>query len=276
MARPDGRIEAGEPLASAISARAWNRAQDAADIVLNNRPMGAAGALSSLAAPYTWVYGKNTTSSTVQQWTVRAISGVEVTPTNDANAAATKQFQSMPVLRVGPPEQGQPWCVALEPIPSNAIGKVAVAGAVQVKATSLPDASGSTTLWENNEWALIRFGGGGTSAQIRLAQTSGVWPNEPPLNVKAVQLFKQPAEPAGPADWIPETDEFGDPVFAVAINWFSHVPVGQGDLIKWCAVVPISNLEGEYDTGQVTYQDGQEIPIMRPYSKLWLLIAVEC
>jgi hypothetical protein len=112
---------------------------------------------------------------------------------------------------------------------------------------------------------------------IRLAQTSGPWPNEPPLNVKAVQLFKQPDNPAGPADWVPETDEFGDPVFAVAINWFSHIPVGQGDLIKWCAIVPISDLPGEYDTGQVISSlDGPDVPIMRPYGKLWLLIALEC
>lgn len=38
MAKPDGRIEKGQRLASAISARAWNRAQDAADIVLGVRP----------------------------------------------------------------------------------------------------------------------------------------------------------------------------------------------------------------------------------------------
>jgi hypothetical protein len=35
--RPDGRIEPGQKLARAISARAWNRAQDAADIVLGER-----------------------------------------------------------------------------------------------------------------------------------------------------------------------------------------------------------------------------------------------
>ena len=34
MSRPDGRIEPGQPLRGAISARAWNRAQDAADLVL--------------------------------------------------------------------------------------------------------------------------------------------------------------------------------------------------------------------------------------------------
>jgi hypothetical protein len=35
--RPDGRIEPGQRLSTAISARAWNRAQDAADIVLGER-----------------------------------------------------------------------------------------------------------------------------------------------------------------------------------------------------------------------------------------------
>lgn len=158
--------------------------------------------------------------------------------------------------------------------------------AVQRKVALTEDAArrvaAATLAYErgNRDQPPIRFrsvsedGGGGLP--IRLAQTSGVWPNEPPLNVKAVQLFKQPTNPAGPWDWVPETDSFGDPVFAVTINWFSHIPVGQGDLIKWCSVVPISDLAGSYDTGQVTYEDGQEIPIMRPYDKLWLLIAVEC
>lgn len=37
MPRQDGRIEQGQSLKTAISARAWNRAQDAADIVLGQR-----------------------------------------------------------------------------------------------------------------------------------------------------------------------------------------------------------------------------------------------
>lgn len=43
MGRPDGRIERGQRLGSAISARAWNRAQDAADVVLGVRPGFEAG-----------------------------------------------------------------------------------------------------------------------------------------------------------------------------------------------------------------------------------------
>jgi len=44
MGRPDGRIEKGQRLATAISARAWNRAQDAADRVLGAAPGVEAGA----------------------------------------------------------------------------------------------------------------------------------------------------------------------------------------------------------------------------------------
>jgi hypothetical protein len=35
--RPDGRVEPGQRISSAFSARAWNRAQDAADVVLGAR-----------------------------------------------------------------------------------------------------------------------------------------------------------------------------------------------------------------------------------------------
>jgi len=42
--RQDGRIEPGQKLSGAISARAWNRAQDAADIVLSERSRFGVGA----------------------------------------------------------------------------------------------------------------------------------------------------------------------------------------------------------------------------------------
>jgi hypothetical protein len=48
MARPDGRIEKGQRLATAISARAWNRAQEAADRVLGAGTGAEAGPLSLL------------------------------------------------------------------------------------------------------------------------------------------------------------------------------------------------------------------------------------
>ena len=41
--RPDGRVEPGQRISSAFSARAWNRAQDAADVVLGARTGMTAG-----------------------------------------------------------------------------------------------------------------------------------------------------------------------------------------------------------------------------------------
>ena len=70
MAKPDGLIEKGQRLASAISARAWNRAQDASDIVLGVRP-GLEAGNSSAPAHYlgkttaAWTKG---TSQTITLW----------------------------------------------------------------------------------------------------------------------------------------------------------------------------------------------------------------
>ena len=51
MGRPDGRIEKGQRLGSAISARAWNRAQDAADVVLGVTPGFSADGLATRGFP---------------------------------------------------------------------------------------------------------------------------------------------------------------------------------------------------------------------------------
>ena len=51
MARADGRVEPGQSLKSAFSARAWNRAQDAADIVLGERTVFGAGPSESMTLP---------------------------------------------------------------------------------------------------------------------------------------------------------------------------------------------------------------------------------
>jgi hypothetical protein len=197
--RPDGRVEPGQRISSAFSARAWNRAQDAADVVLGARTGAEAGPITSTSAPYQWVYAKNGTASTVNRWGIMAITGVEVTPTSDAAAAATVQFQSMPVITGGTPAATTTaWCVALEPITANKIGRVAVAGVVQVKldVTSADDkfaackASSSelktgtsgeaSILWKETgtgagKWALVRFGGVGAGGGVRLGTVSATW-----------------------------------------------------------------------------------------------------
>ena len=51
MARPDGRVQPGQRLDTAFSARAWNRAQDAADLVLGTQDAFAAESIKRFTLP---------------------------------------------------------------------------------------------------------------------------------------------------------------------------------------------------------------------------------
>ena len=158
MARPDGRIEQGQPLSGAISARAWNRAQDAADLVLGASTGTSATSGSPVLKPYTWAYCRP--SVTVGRWGVLAITGVAITPTS-SSGGATASFEEMPVLTGDTPSATTTaWCVAVEPIESGKIGRVAVGGVVQLKAADLGKASGAHVLWKDSTWALIRIQAG--------------------------------------------------------------------------------------------------------------------
>jgi len=164
MARPDGRIEKGQRLSSAISARAWNRAQEAADRVLGAGTGVEAWQLTDLSAPYTWAYAKND-GSTISRWAVRSITGFAIEPTSDESASETKSFLAMPCLTLGSRTSAdnmkKAWCVALEPIASGKVGRVAVSGVVQVKRSDIRKASGCRVLFKGNDWALVDITGGG-------------------------------------------------------------------------------------------------------------------
>jgi hypothetical protein len=179
--RPDGRVEPGQRISSAFSAKAWNRAQDAADVVLGARTGFEADGIRGPSAPYTYVYCK--ASVAVERWGVLEITGMEIAPTG-ATGAATSQFESMPVLTGGTPsEDSRAIAIAVEPIAANAIGRVAIDGAVQVKLDvghsdhrfARPKASTSAMqsdwggpamiIWKPtgtgaNQWSLVRMGGG--------------------------------------------------------------------------------------------------------------------
>lgn len=159
MARPDGRIEAGQPLRGAISARAWNRALDAADMVLGAGTGFAAGVGPAGNKPYTSVLCQS--SVTVARWGILAITGLAITPTSSASAAETKSFEEQPIVTGGTPSATTTaWCVAVEPIQAGKIGLVAVGGVVQIKAADIAKAAGSQVLYKNDNWALIRLQSG--------------------------------------------------------------------------------------------------------------------
>lgn len=191
-----GRITPG-PLRGQISARAWNRAQDAADIVLGQGERIAAEGPVDAEPPYTPILVKNATTGVVSRWGVLSVAGVVFTPAG-STGAATRQFQDQPVLSGGLPTGGNAFVVAVEPIKAGALGRCAVAGVVQARInilsasdtfakardgdlTQLESASSgdATILWKEsgtgaNKWALVRFGAA-AAAGIRLGKVSGTW-----------------------------------------------------------------------------------------------------
>jgi hypothetical protein len=141
MARNDGRIEAGQKLAGAISARAWNRAQDAADRVLGvGTGITGGGATGADPAPNI-VLIKNNSGADVPWLGVLGISGVEISPvggnlTGDTDAdRKAREFASRPVLTGGQPSSSSDelFVVAMEPIKSGAIGRAACGGVFACK-----------------------------------------------------------------------------------------------------------------------------------------------
>jgi hypothetical protein len=196
--RRDGRIDPGQKLAKAISARAWNRAQDAADIVLGQAPGVTADANTPYGPPFNYVYCRNNTSQTVPRFGVMRISGVEVQPGAET-AGGTAQFVQMPVVSGLVPDASNPgrWGVAIEPIAAGLIGRLAVAGVVQCKVRVVNTGdrfvrslAGNVNqlvtggygegliLWSEatvgeERWALIRLA---TPAGVALVQFDGSWP----------------------------------------------------------------------------------------------------
>jgi hypothetical protein len=147
MPRQDGRIEKGQSLRSAISARAWNRAQDAADVVLGSQN----GIVAGESAPYRrssiLVRVKNDTFQSVPLFGVLGVKGVAIDPSGgtlqgtDAASSRARDFSRQPVLLGVVPILSQhrdSFVVCMEPIPAGRIGAAAVGGmfACRVNVTS--------------------------------------------------------------------------------------------------------------------------------------------
>jgi hypothetical protein len=145
--RPDGRVEPGQRISSAFSARAWNRAQDAADVVLGARTGAEAGASAGVERASNIVLVRNDSGETVPWLGVIGFKGVVIDPsggtldgTNDASKRA-REFVSKPVLVGDHPSTnffqessglmsiGEKIGIAIEPIGVDKIGRAAIGGA---------------------------------------------------------------------------------------------------------------------------------------------------
>lgn len=133
--RRDGRVEPGQKIASAFSARAWNRAQDAADLVLDERGRFGAGPQAGRELAPNVVLIRNGTNLDVPLLGVLGISDVAITPSQDSQFA-WKQLLigAVPVLAT----HRDRFVIALEPIAAGTIGRAAIGGmfACKVHVTS--------------------------------------------------------------------------------------------------------------------------------------------
>ena len=126
-----GRIEKGQPLAKAISAAAWNRAQDAADAVLGVQAGFAGGPVSMNPGAANVVLVRNMTSSEIKASGIIRINGINTAPEEN------EEFPTIctnPVFFGGLPDQNdllpQAHLIALEPIAAGKVGRAACAGVV--------------------------------------------------------------------------------------------------------------------------------------------------
>lgn len=137
-----GRIAAGQKLSSAVSARAWNRAQDAADIVLGSRGNLLAGASSTIERASNVVLVLNVSGYPVPVGGALAINGVENDPGDGdleateptENDFAVREFVRRPLVRGTRVESVSDLiAVALEPVAINKIGRFACGGVFPCK-----------------------------------------------------------------------------------------------------------------------------------------------
>lgn len=196
----NGRIEKGQRVGQVISARAWNRAQEAADIVLAGEGGRHAVGVHGPAPLNAQIYVRNDSGTGVSYWGVLAITGVVAPPTGTTGASVA-QFQTEPAVVGVLPATGASgaFVVALEPIAASKFGRAAIAGVVQCKlnvsdathgfavpiagsAAAFASASSgpATILWKDNgtgdgKWALIRIGAGAGVEGPRLGKVSGTW-----------------------------------------------------------------------------------------------------
>jgi len=140
MAEPSGRVRPGQRIDTAFSAKAWNRAQEAADIVLDQRPTMNAGQAFARGLSAITIYVKNTSGYPVPMHGVlqldEPVYDGAYGDLGDAGEEGwrTSELVRRPVLKgVTPSGNTNRFCILLQPLADDAIGLAAVAGALTMR-----------------------------------------------------------------------------------------------------------------------------------------------
>jgi hypothetical protein len=135
-----GRIEKGQPLSTAISAAAWNRAQDAADIVLGSTPGQSAEPSKYAAGASNVVLIRNDSGVDLKVCGILGISGFAISP---SAAEEMPSIVTLPVVIGQSPVEATHltnFAITLEPISAGKVGRAAICGVVAFR---LVDRDGS-------------------------------------------------------------------------------------------------------------------------------------
>jgi len=132
-----GRVNPGQKLSTAFSARAWNRAQDAADMVLGDRG-GLAAAAEAIDRVPNFIMISNASGGTVPRLGVLGIQSVLINPSGGTltgtgpTDSLAKEFARRPVLTGITPTSShlERFAILLEPAAPNAVVRAAVSGVV--------------------------------------------------------------------------------------------------------------------------------------------------
>jgi hypothetical protein len=125
-----GRIEKGQPIAKAISAAAWNRAQDAADVVLGVTPERLAEPAKYWQGASNVVLIKNDTGMDIKVCGVLGVGGFAVHPIQNEEMPS---IVTRPVLLGQSPSEASHlnnFAITLEPISAGKVGRAALCGIV--------------------------------------------------------------------------------------------------------------------------------------------------
>lgn len=159
MGRADGRVQPGQRLDSAFSARAWNRAQDAADIVLAAQRGVEAGQSDHFDRSPSLVLIRNNTGQSVPRFGVLGITGVVIDPTGgtlegtDQASNRARQFARRPVLAGSTPNSTrdkETFAVLVEPASPGSIVRAAVSGSFACRVQVINTAHRFATVKHND------------------------------------------------------------------------------------------------------------------------------
>jgi hypothetical protein len=127
------RVERGQPVSTAFSAAGWNRAQDAADIVLGDVLRNGAGSSVLLNGGASTVIVRNLYGTDLPIYSVVGVTGVA--NESAASAQLPQLLSASPILNVSAPASNTQCLILLEPIANNAYGRAVVSGAFAVRVT---------------------------------------------------------------------------------------------------------------------------------------------